>query len=54
MTMAVLDLLFGWILALISLAFVRMQFEFVMALIRTSEYARDIKAHLTGSERPNL
>lgn len=46
MTLAVLDLLFGWIFALAAIALVRMQYEYMVALIRTSEYARDIKAKL--------
>lgn len=44
--LAVLDLLFGWIFALAVIALIRMQYEYMIALIRTSEYARDIKAHL--------
>ena len=44
--LAVLDLLIGWIFALAAIALVRMQYEYILALIRTSEYARDIKAHL--------
>ncbi len=44
--LAVLDLLFGWIFALAAIALVRMQYEYILALIRTSEYARDIRAHL--------
>lgn len=56
--LAVLDLLFGWIFALAAIALVRMQAEYILALIRTSEYARDIKAHLgapdagDGNHRP--
>lgn len=48
------DLLFGWIFALAVIALIRMQYEYIVALIRTSEYARDIKAKLeapdTGSQ----
>jgi len=45
--LAVLDLLFGWIFALVFLALFRVQYEYMVAMIRTSEYARDINAKLT-------
>lgn len=45
--LAVLDLLFGWIFALVFLALFRVQYEYMVAMIRTSEYARDINDKLT-------
>ncbi len=51
--LAVLDLLFGWIFALAVIALIRMQYEFMTAMIRTSEYARDIHAHLGAGEAPD-
>ena len=47
---AVLDLLFGWIFALAVVALIRMQYEYMIAIIRTSEYARDITAHLGAGD----
>ena len=43
-------LLLGWIPALLSIALTRVQLEYMVALIRTSEYARDIKKKVVDGE----
>lgn len=44
--LGVVALLLGWIPALLIIALARVQLEYMVALIRTSEYTRDIKKHL--------
>lgn len=43
--MGIVALLLGWIPALLAIAISRMQLEYIVALIRTSEYSRDLRDH---------
>lgn len=53
--LGLLALLLGWIPALLAIAVSRLQLEYIVALIRTSEYSRDLRNHFIdgdGVRRP--